>query len=85
MTFEERDTSVQEPHLLAWGDERMSGNQSDWSQPEEEDLGCPSTLEPHIQEFLRGEEMLLAGVGVGDSLLPDDPEPSPMKNAEGIK
>ena len=85
MTFEERDTSVQEPHLLTWGDERMSGDQSNWSRPEEEDLRGPPTLEPHIQEFLRGEEILPASTGVWDSLPPDNPEPSSMQNTEWIK
>ena len=48
-----------------------------------------SPLQPHIQEFLRGEEMLPAGTGGGDSLpwtsMPDDPEPSPMQNTAWIK
>ena len=63
----------------------MSGNQSDWSQLEEEDLGCLPTLEPHVQEFLRGEEMLPASMGVGDDLLPDDHKPCPMQSAEWIR
>ena len=35
-----RDTSVKEPHLVSWGDERRPGDSSNWSRPKEEDLEC---------------------------------------------
>ena len=82
----ERYTGVKEPYLPTWGDERGPGNQSDWSMPKEEDPECPPPLEPHVQEFLRGEEMLAVSTGVGDSLLQTlMHEPSPMDSAEWIK
>ena len=60
-----RDISVKEPHLLTWGNERGPSDKSHWSRPKVEDLECLSPLEPHVQEFLRGEEVLLAGTEVG--------------------
>ena len=82
----ERDTGVKEPHLLTWRDERRPGDQSDWSRPKEEDLECPLPLEPHVQEFLRGGEMLLAGAGVRGGLpWISTPELSPMEAMEWIK
>ena len=81
-----RDISVKRTPPTNLGGESRPGDQSDWSRPEEEDLECPPSLEPHVQEFLRGEEMLLAGAGVGDSLLQSStPEPSPTESAEWIK
>ena len=53
--------------LPTWGDEEGPSNQSDWSRPEEEDLECLPPLDPHVQEFLLGEEMPSASVGMGDS------------------
>ena len=74
-----------EQHLLTWRDKRRPGDQSDWSRPEEEDHECLPPLEPHVQEFLRGD-MLLAGTGVEDSLPQTSvPEPSPMECMEWIK
>ena len=76
----ERDTGVKESHLLTWVDEREPGDQCNWSRPKEEDLECPLPLEPHVQELLRGEEILPVSTGVGNSLPQTSmPEPYPME------
>ena len=81
VTFEDnpkKDAGTKEPHLPTWGDKKGTGDPSDWSRQEEKDLKCLLPLNPHIQEFLGGEEMPLAGVEVGDSLQwTSMPEPSP--------
>ena len=63
----ERDTSVKEPYLPTWGDKGRPDDQSDWSRPGRWRPWVPP-LECHIQEFLRGEEMLPAAIGVKDGL-----------------
>ena len=54
----------------------------------EEELECPPSLEPHLQELLSREETFLAGTGVDDGLsqtsMPNNPEPSPMEKTEWI-
>ena len=76
---------MKEPHMPTWRDEGSPGDQSDWSRPEEEDLKCLLPLEPHVQEFLRGE-MLPVDAGLGDGLpQTSTPEFSPMEGTEWIK
>ena len=65
-------------------------DESDWSRVEEgeEELECPLPLECHLQELLSREEVFPAGAGVEDglpqTLIPNNPVPYPMENAEWI-
>ena len=58
----ENDTRIDEVHQLpppTWWIERAPNDGANWSRPKagkEEDLECPSPLEPHLQELLGGEE-----------------------------
>ena len=89
----ERDAGVDKVYQmpqLTWGNEGTKWDGSDWSRVEggEEELQCSLLLEPHLQELLGGEDLFLAGTGVEDGLLhtlmPDNPIPSTMENAEWI-
>ena len=68
----------------------MMQDDSNWLRVEggEEQLECPPSLEPQLQELLSGEEMFLVGAGVEDvlsqTLMPNIPKPSPMEYAEWI-
>ena len=79
----ERDASAKEHHLPIWGDKERPGDSFDWSRPEEEDLECLFPLDPHVQEFLGGEEKPSVVIGVGDGPQQTSmPEPSPQRIAE---
>ena len=47
--------TVDESHAIEIDDSWASEN-TDWLQPEEEDLGGAPILDPKVEEFLRGEE-----------------------------
>ena len=63
-----KDAGAEEPYLPTSGKKEGTGDPPDWSRPQEVDLECLPPLNPHIQEILDGDEMPMAGIGVGDGL-----------------
>ena len=91
VTFEDspgEDVRGEEPPLLAWADDKGTGEPSDWSQPEprmeEEDLECPPTLDPWVQEFLAGEVSWASNRSEDNPQQTLMPELSPQRNNEWI-
>ena len=72
----ERDMAVKE--LLP--STSTTEDMSDWSQPAEGDLRCPSSLDPLLEDFLGGE-MPLLGVEVGDGFQWSSMPKSSFKNS----
>ena len=62
VTFEDSPSiGANDSHQLSCADEITWGNHSDWLQPKPEDLESLPMLNPWVQKFLTGEEMLWTG------------------------